>query len=80
MSADPLCLPRAKLCRGNGIPSHKLNGRTEHRIGQVNSFEARKVLDCNSVENPDHFFTLQPRLDDHGHLLLDCCPESVDKT
>ena len=49
-------------------------------MAQVNSFEARKVLECNSVENPDHFFTLQRRLRDRGRLLLDCCPECVHKT
>ena len=49
-------------------------------MAQVELFEARKVLDCNSVENPDHFFTLQRRLDDHGQLLLDRYSECIDKT
>jgi hypothetical protein len=62
------------------MPSHKVNGRTEHRTAQVKFFEVGNVLDSNPVEDPDHFFTLQRRLDDYDHLLLDCSPESVDKT
>lgn len=30
--------PRVELCRSGGISSHKLNGRTEHRMAKVKFF------------------------------------------
>jgi hypothetical protein len=79
MPTSPLCLPRANRAVIAATPLANRMAEMEHRMAKGEQFfEARNFLDCNSLENPDHHFTLQRGPGDHGHQLFDSCPKCAD--